>query len=37
MPIVVRNNSRMLWPTIDMIRQLELESSIGKVLVSCKF
>ena len=35
--IIVRNNGRTLRPTIDIIRKSGLESSIERVVVSCKY
>ena len=34
---VVRNSSRTSQPTLGIIRQPVLESSIGRVVVNCKF
>ena len=35
--IVVGNSGRTLQPTIGIIRQSGLESSIGRAVVSCKY
>ena len=34
---IVRNNGRTLWPTIGIIKQLVLESSIGRVVIGCEY
>ena len=35
--IVVRNNSRMLWMTMGIIRQLVIELGIGNVVFNSKY